>query len=508
MKKIKTIFFDLDNTLVYGEEASRYYRQYSPLLERTLGLCLGISLAEAKQIADDHRLRFNGRGERSFETYGLGSSEFYEAICTLDPQAYIRPMPQAQELLCRLKAKGYKLGVITDGPAAQANKILKAAGISKDLFSIFIGWEKGSALPKGGSSEIYRKVMTAENLDPEEVLMVGDSVETDIIPAAACGLRVFQVSEEITVESIENYLKAPVIIDTDPGHDDALAIMLLERSGMANIEALTTVAGNSTIENVTSNARHILELLGSKTPLYSGSSAPLKRPLVQAVVHGKSGLAGAVISTQEPLTGNAVDKIISMVRARPGEVSILAIGPQTNLARAFIKDPELPSLLKQVVIMGGAIGVPGNKNRVAEFNIFVDPEAADVVFSANVKKVLIPLDVCNDIKLQMTDFEKLKGAPLYEPLLRMMKEYIAGIGASENVTGALMYDSLAAYYLIDPDAFVLEPMDIRIETKGELTRGMTVADRKTWGEKDHNVEVAVKVDGKAFVKTLLEALGK
>lgn len=508
MKNIKTIFFDLDNTLVYGEDASRYYEQYPLLLEKTLGLCLEIPLEKSKQIADDHRARFSGQGERAFETYGIGLSEWYEAMCTLDPSTNIRPLPQIQDFLRRLKANGYKLGVITDGPAVQADKILMAAGIDKDLFSTFIAWEKDSAFPKGGKNDIYQKIISDEKLDPSEILMVGDSIETDITPAAACGIRVFQVSKEMSVETVENYLNMPVIIDTDPGHDDALAIMLLEKSKMVDIKAVTTVAGNSTIENVTNNARYILNLLNSATPLYSGSAAPLKRPLVQAVVHGKSGLAGADVSVREPLTDNAVDKIISIVRACPGEISILAIGPQTNLAHAFIQDPELPSLIKQVVIMGGAIAVPGNKSRVAEFNVFVDPEAADIVFSANVRKVLIPLDVCNDIKLQMSDFEKLKGSPLYEPLLKMMKEYISGIGKSEKVNGALMYDPLAAYYLINPDAHTLEPMDIKIETKSELTRGMTIADRRIWGEKNYNVEVVTKIDGETFVEDLLEILKK
>ncbi len=300
--------------------------------------------------------------------------------------------------------------------------------------------------------------------------------------------------------------KIPVIIDTDPGHDDALAIMLLERSGLADVKAVTTVAGNSTIQNVTNNARYILDLLGAPIPLYSGSSGPLRRKLVKAVVHGKSGLDGAVIRKREKLTGNAVEKIISMVRENPGKISIVVIGPETNLAKAFTRDPELPSLVKQLVIMGGAIDVPGNKNRVAEFNIFVDPEAADIVFRSAVRKVLIPLDVCNDIVLQKTDFEKLRKTPLTRSVLRMMDKYIYGLAINEKAKGALMYDPLAAYYLINPSAYKLQLMDVKIETKGEITRGMTVVERRTWAEKDFNVEVATEIDGKAFKKDFLKIL--
>lgn len=297
-----------------------------------------------------------------------------------------------------------------------------------------------------------------------------------------------------------------IIIDTDPGHDDALAIMLLEKSGLFDIRAVTTVAGNSSIETVTNNARYILDITGCKAPLYSGASKPLTRELAQAVIIGEGGIDGAPISTQEPLTGKAIEKIVSIVRENPKEVSIVVIGPQTNIAQAFLKDPELPSLIKQLVIMGGAILAPGNKNRVAEFNIFIDPEAAKIVFEADVKKILIPLDICNNIILQITDFEQLAGSQLSEPILKMMDKYINHFMAGEKVTGALMYDPLAAYYLINPNAYSLELMDIKIETVSELTRGMTVAERRTWADKRPNVYVATSADKAAFTKDFIKIL--
>jgi inosine-uridine nucleoside N-ribohydrolase len=301
--------------------------------------------------------------------------------------------------------------------------------------------------------------------------------------------------------------KKPIIIDTDPGHDDALAIMLLEKSNQIDVKAITTVCGNSTIENVTSNARFILDLIGSKTPIYSGAKKPLKRKLIQAVVHGKSGLAGADVSRKEKLTGNAVEKIIEIVRKNPKKVSIVMLGPQTNIAEAFLRDPELPRLIKKLVIMGGAIAVPGNKNRVAEFNIFVDPEAADIVFRAPVKKIIIPLDVCNEVYLNMRDFQKLKSAKAYPQIKSMMKEYIKGILTFEKEKKAFMYDPLAAYYLLNPRAFQTQNMDIAIETKGELTRGMTVAEKRKWGGIKNNVEVAASVDRNVFVADFLRIIG-
>lgn len=158
--------------------------------------------------------------------------------------------------------------------------------------------------------------------------------------------------------------------------------------------------------------------------------------------------------------------------------------------------------------MGGSITAPGNKNRVGEFNIFVDPEAADIVFKAQVKKTLIPLDVCNDILIGLNDFDRLKDSHLYEPIKNMMGFYIKGIQAFEKTTGALMYDPLAAYYLINPKAYKIVPMDIKIETVGELTRGMTVAERRVWGERNYNIDVVVSIDKKAFLEDFFKILLK
>lgn len=300
--------------------------------------------------------------------------------------------------------------------------------------------------------------------------------------------------------------KKQIIIDTDPGHDDALAILLLEKSGLFDIKAITTVAGNSTVQDTTNNARYVLDLIKSDTLLYSGAEKPLKRELIKAEVHGVGGLAGAKITKQEKLTGDASQKIIEIVKANPNKISIVVIGPETNIAEAFIKDISLPSLIKEIVIMGGAIVVPGNKNRVGEFNIFVDPEAADIAFNAQVKKILVPLDICNDIFLGLSDFDRLKGLRLYEPIRNMMEPYIQGIQTYEKTTGALMYDPLAAYYLINPKAYEIVPMDIKIETTSELTRGMTVADRRAWGEKNCNIDVVISIDRDAFVEDFFAIL--
>jgi len=299
-----------------------------------------------------------------------------------------------------------------------------------------------------------------------------------------------------------------VIIDTDPGHDDALALMLMCKSKLFDIKAITTVAGNSTIDNVTKNAVFIVNLLDrTDLPIFSGESKPLKRNLIQAVVHGKSGLDGFdITNTEYKLTNNASDEIIKLVKKYPKEITILTLGPLSNIARAIITNPELPFLIKQIVIMGGAVDVAGNKNRVAEFNMFVDPEAADIVFRSKAAKVLVPLDCCNEVVLYNSSFNNLKGSDLYKPISLMMASYMAGIEKDEGVKGALVYDALAAYYLINPKAFVLESMDIVIETSGEYTFGMTVVEKRVNKVKKTNVKVVMRVDKKQFINDFIKLL--
>lgn len=302
--------------------------------------------------------------------------------------------------------------------------------------------------------------------------------------------------------------RIPLIIDTDPGHDDALAIMLASMYPGIDIRAVTTVAGNGAISDVTNNARFILDFVGNSAPIYSGADRPLRRKLIRAVVHGENALAGVDVTKVEPLTKDAPYKIIKIVRDNPGDITILALGPQTNIARAFLLDPTLPRLVRRIVMMAGAVEVPGNKNRVAEFNVFVDPEAAQIVFDAPVKKVMIPLDVCNTVAIRFSDFNRLKKSACYSLISSMMKEYIQGIKENEKTDGALMYDVLAAYYLVKPEAFRIKPMDVRVETRGRYTRGMTVADRRIWGEQEANIDVAFSIYKRQFVDDFFSLLQK
>ncbi len=303
--------------------------------------------------------------------------------------------------------------------------------------------------------------------------------------------------------------KPKIIIDTDPGVDDAIAIMLLAKSDMVNIQAITTVAGNSGIKNTTANAEYLKDLLSLNCPIYSGATDSLTGPFVEGQVHGVTGLTGIVHNFQGNLTNNATEKIVELVNQFPNEIIILCLGPLTNLAQAIQKDPTLPSKIKQIVMMGGAVQSPGNKSWVAEFNIFLDPEAADIVFKTETPKVLVPLEVCYHTPLFVKDLEKMTdSSPLKQVLINLITPYIKFLNQFEGVDGAIVYDALAAYYLINKEAYTTKNLEIKIETKGEFTRGMTVADLRTWGDKNPNTIVATALNRDIFTEDLLKTLSK
>jgi len=270
--------------------------------------------------------------------------------------------------------------------------------------------------------------------------------------------------------------------------------------------AVTTVAGNSTIENVTRNAQAILDLIGTSTPLFSGFAQPLSRELVTATVHGESGLAGFDTSeVNSTLTGDAPERIAEIIQQNPHEVTVLCLGPLSNVARAFLKSPLLLKLVQQVVIMGGAVNVPGNMSRVSEFNFFVDPEAADIVLQSPVPKILVPLDACNQVLMQLEDFQQLHNQKLQKILAPMMQHFFAGLSKDEGALGVKVYDALAAYSLLNPSACTTVSMDVRIETTGTLTAGMCVVERRPSKERV-NVEAVMKVDEEKFRREFIKIL--
>lgn len=291
--------------------------------------------------------------------------------------------------------------------------------------------------------------------------------------------------------------KQKIIIDCDPGIDDALALALVFGAGFFNVRQVTVVAGNSTIVNTSANARFILEKIGaSGVPVYSGEAKPLARNLVVANVHGKAGLGNFVAPRIDKLSGNAVLQMQDEIYRNPGEITILTLGPLTNIAQLLLKYPKVFPLIGNILIMGGAVYTPGNKTRFAEFNFFVDPEAAQIVLRANIKKVLISLNVCNKTGFDISDFGQLKSMFIRD----LVKSYQSALKTYENIDKIIMYDAVAAYFLISPIAFTTKSLRLSVETRGAKSGQVLILNGKP------NVNVAMDINANRFKKDFLKIL--
>jgi inosine-uridine nucleoside N-ribohydrolase len=306
-----------------------------------------------------------------------------------------------------------------------------------------------------------------------------------------------------------NTIPTPLIIDTDPGCDDAVALLLLLNNPRFTVEAITTVAGNSKIEHVTRNAAFIRALVGAHdVPIVQGAAQPLGRTLVQAVVHGETGLAGVDTSsvTYEIDEDDATTKLQKVATSSEGKLEILALGPLTNIATVLQSDTGPEKKISQITIMGGAIAVPGNKSRVAEYNFYTDPEAADIVMRSSIPKVLVPLDLCNKAVLTKEEIGRLSQGKISKLVAQFLLPYAEKTAVSDGIDGAVLYDPLAAYYLIDPGAFTLSAEDIVVETKGAHTAGMTIVEGRSSVKKIPNIQIATEVDMQRFYTHLMNRL--
>ena len=307
-----------------------------------------------------------------------------------------------------------------------------------------------------------------------------------------------------------------IIIDTDPGQDDAVAILLaLASPEEIEVLGITAVAGNVPLSLTEKNARIVCELAGRPDiPVYAGCDRPLKRKLVTAEhVHGKTGLDGPElpepkIKLQEK---HGVDFIIDTILQEPeNSISLCPLGPLTNIASAILKQPKIVSRIKKIVLMGGAYFEVGNITPAAEFNIFVDPDAAKIVFKAGIDMVVMPLDVTH--KALVTEkrneaFRQLK-SPVGIAVAEMTDFFERFDKEKYGSSGAPLHDPCVTAYLIDPKIFSGKNINVEIETKSELTLGMTVAD--WWGVTDRkaNTFFVGDLDSDKFFSLLTERLGR
>ena len=273
-----------------------------------------------------------------------------------------------------------------------------------------------------------------------------------------------------------------IIIDTDPGQDDAVGILLALASPEVEVLALTTVAGNVPLDLTSRNARIVCEIAGRPDiPVHAGCDAPLSRPLVTAEhVHGKSGLDGiALFQPASALApGHAVDAIIDILRREPeGSVTLIAMGPLTNLATAFRRAPDIVPRLREIVLMGGAYFEVGNITPAAEFNIYVDPEAAQIVFAAGAPLTVLPLDVTHKALTSRDWIEQMRASGPVGRAVAGWTDFFERYDREKyGAEGAPLHDPCTIAWLIQPDLFAGRHINVEIETQGAFTTGMTVAD--------------------------------
>jgi purine nucleosidase len=289
---------------------------------------------------------------------------------------------------------------------------------------------------------------------------------------------------------------ATIILDCDPGIDDALAIAFAHGHPGLDLKGITAVAGNVGLAKTTRNALAVAEFVGAKgTPVSAGCATPLVRPALDArKVHGESGLGGAKLPepAEKPQPSHAVDYIIDTVRAAPGEITLVATGPLTNIAVAVRKEPRLTGWVKDFVIMGGSSG-RGNTTPAAEYNMWADPEAAAAVFGAGWTVTMLGLDVTLKTGATPATLARMGelGSLGAELLLPALNQYRS---ASEP-GGPAVHDVCAVVYVAEPGLFGFTPAHVEVETTGRLTSGMTVTDFRA---QSHNALVATTIDTERF----------
>lgn len=306
--------------------------------------------------------------------------------------------------------------------------------------------------------------------------------------------------------------KIPVILDCDPGHDDAIAIILACASDTLDVKAITTVGGNQTVAKTTNNALRVLTFIGRDIPVARGADRPMRRDLeIADEVHGESGLDGPVLPEPKikEVDINAYELMAKIIEESEDKVTLVPTGPLTNIAIFLSAYPHLHEKIERISLMGGC-AVGGNWTAAAEFNILVDPEAADIVFKSGIPITMAGLDVTHKAQIREKEIERIKSqggkvAVMVGELLEFFIKF------HKEVCGwdfAPLHDPCAVAWLMNPDMFISKKLNVCIDTEGEHTTGCTVTDFMGSTGRKPNVDVLLGVDTEKFVDLIVEAVNK
>ncbi|MEK4190622.1 MULTISPECIES: nucleoside hydrolase [Paenibacillus] len=306
-------------------------------------------------------------------------------------------------------------------------------------------------------------------------------------------------------------MPTPIIIDCDPGHDDAIAILLaIANSEKLDLRGITTVGGNQILDKITENALKVISFVNADIPVAKGAAGPLFGKLVTGEeAHGESGMDGPLLppSKFRPVEQGAVEFMLNIIRSSEEKITLVPMAPLTNIALLITAYPEIKDRIEKISLMGGGISY-GNVTSTAEFNIYVDPEAARIVFESGIPIIMSGLDVTDKAAIFEDEILALKERGPVSTMVGELLDFYSIYGKKMGYVGSALHDPCAVAWLLHPELFEFEHLYVTVETEGKLTRGMTVADRRKKTDRPANVQVLVGVDREAFMKLIFDSLEK